>query len=237
MKRFAALLTACILLLGASALAFNGEGYPAWDGAAAPDNALFGAFGEERIALSFDSSDDYSNLEDGIVQACFFAYDKANENFLEMYLLIPQDVQAGDVLTSSQGLDCSIYLYETAVGSETFYYAGDLGNGSTAGSSFELTIESAETTGTTLAMRGRLHAELAHYDSDASGRKESLTISEALFSFQLPLNENPFLPAPSQEPDAIEPNQPSATFPSLPDAPRAGGGTPSFTLPPNYISL
>ena len=230
MKRLAALLTAFILLLGTSALAFTGEGYPSWDGATTPENALFGVFGGERIALGFDSSDDYSNLEDGIVQACFFAYDATNENFLEMYLLIPQDVQAGDVLTSGQGLDCSIYLYETAVGSETFYYAGDLGNASTASSSFELTIESAETAGSLLTMRGHLHAELARYDTDASGRKEPLTISEAIFSFQLPLSEKPFLPAPSQEPGAFAPNQPSATFPSLPDA-------PSFTLPPNYIAL
>ena len=220
MKRFAALLTAFLFLLGASALAFTGQGYPAWDGAAISDDSLSGAFGDERISLAFDPSDDYSNVMDGLIQACFFAYDESEENYLELYLLLPEDVQPGDVLKSGESLDSSIYLYEIGPDSETLYFAGDIYS-AYDGSRFELTIESAENTGSTLSVSGQLTAHLCRYANDTPTR-EFLNISRAYFHFTLPVNANPFAPAPSQQPSEDSPNLP---------------GAPAFTLPPNYVTI
>ena len=237
MKKFAALLTAFILLLSASALAFDGVGYPAWDGEATPENGLFGAFGEDRVSLIFDPSADYSNADDTIVQACFFAYDSTNENFLEMYLLIPRNAAPGDVLTNAGGEDCSIYLYETFQGAETFYYAGGLGNSGPAGSSFEMTVEAVETTDSAITMSGRLRAELARYSISSLEQTELLTINEALFRFQLPLEANPFAPTPTEQPNPFASESPESTFPSLPDFSDSDSVAPRFTLPPNYVSI
>lgn len=227
MKRFAALLTAFLFLLGASALAFNGEGYPAWDGASTPENALCGVFGDERISLSFDPSDDYSNLLDGVVQACFFAYDAAEANFLEMYLLIPQSVAPGDVLKSGDGQDCSIYLYETSIGSETLYYAGELDDIPTVnGSGFEVSIEAAEVSETSIRMSGRLSAQLCRFTREQP-QQELLTVSDVYFDFTLPLFEDPFAPSPSQGPEGSLPDDSSPAMP----------GSPALTLPPKYVTI
>lgn len=220
MKRFAALLTAVIFLLGASALAFDGEGYPSWDGTSAPQNSCCGAFGDERISLAFDPSTDYSNVLGGVVQACFFAYDANDQNFLELYLLIPENVAAGDVLRSGDGKDCSIYLYETAIDSETLYFAGVL-DATPDGSSFELVVESAEVTDTAIRMSGSLTARLCRYDSNAPQR-DFLSIGEAHFDFSLPLEGNPFTPKATDEPEDSVPGLPGAA---------------QFTLPPDYISI
>ena len=241
MKRFAALLTAFVLLLSASALAFKGEGYPAWDGVKTPDNGLCAMFDGESISLSLDPSSDYSNLADGVLQVCFFAYDAADDYFLEMYLLIPQDAASGDVLTDGMGLDCSIYLYETNASSEVFYYAGDLDNSTASDSSFEMTIESAESSASAISMRGQLRAQMVRYDREATGL-EILTIDGAQFNFTLPLTESSYAPASTEEPKAYDPNPsnpgtPEATDPALPDASHPNGSAPAFTLPPDYISI
>ena len=220
MKRFAALLTAVLFLFGASALAFDGVGYPPWDGTSAPQNSCGGAFGDERISLAFDPSDDYSNVMDGVVQACFFAYDSSERNFLELYLLIPRNVAAGDVLRSEESKDSSIYLYEISMDSETLFFAGDLG-GAPDGSSFVLTIDSVETTDAAIHMSGSLTARLCRYDGSAPQR-DFLSISEAYFDFSLPLDGDSPAPSSTQEPEQF--------VPGLPD-------TATFTLPPKYVSI
>ena len=242
MKRFTTLLIVLALLLSASALAFRGEGYPGWDGAVTPSSGLCGTFDGEGITLSFDPSGEFSNLADGLVQACFFAYDASNENYLELYLLIPADLQPGDVLASGDGQDCSIYLYETVAGSETFYYAGNLGDSFAAASSFEIDIDQAESVGAAIHMRGRLQAQMIRYDGADSNEAARLRIDGALFDFSLPLSENTFSPSPSQEadPDAPSPTipiLPNTTFPAIPEKPGAQSGAPAFTLPPDYISI
>ncbi len=248
MKKLAALLTVLALLLGAPALAFEGTGYPAWDGASDPDNGLCAAFDGERIALSFDPSADYSNVQDGTIQACFFAYDATEEHYLELYLLLPQDVAGGDVLQSGDGTICSISLYETALNGETLYYADEIGGD---GTSYELVVESVENTGAAIAMNGRLTAQLCRYVGDQPA-SDMLRVEEARFRFTLPLSAGNFVPAPSQAPDAApaQPeNSPAPVVPTLPESSAAPAvpappensaparGAPAFTLPPDYAVI
>lgn len=229
MKRFAALLLAFMFLLNASALALDGEGYPSWDGMTVPDNGLYGAFEEDSISLSFDPAAEYSNVMNGLIQTCFFAYDATEQTYIEMYLTIPQDVVSGDVLRSGDGTDSAIFLYETSVSSETFYYAGDsdalrsdiVGN-------FEMTIESAETSEAAITMRGKLTAQLCRYVNGAPG-PEFLNVREAHFSYTLPFSGSAFAPAPTPEPDASAPDLPGTRTPNA--------GVPAFTLPPDSVTL
>ena len=237
MKRFAALLTAFILLLSSCALAFEGVGYPEWDGTVIPESGLYGKFGEDRISLIFDPSADYSNTDTSIIQACFFAYDSTNENFLEMYLLIPRDAAPGDVLTTEHGEDCAIYLYENFHGSDIFYYAGGVSDSGPSGGSFELTIETVEATDSAITMSGQLRAELARYNSSAPGQTELLSVGEALFRFQLPLNSDSSASAPKEQPNPFESELPESDLPDLPDLSDSDASGPRFTLPPDYVSI
>ena len=235
MKKIAAALVALALLLSASGLAFRGQGYPAWDGMTVPPNYLSGAFGEDRLSLKFDPSDEYSNVMDRIIQACFFAYDAAETNYLELYLLIPQNILSGDHFKSGEGLNCTIDLYETSISEETFYSADGRDND---GSSYEIQLESVEFGESTITVSGKFAARLCRYEKDAP-TQDFLDISEAHFNFTLPTSTGsartepqpeatfPALPGATQEPGATFPalpgatQEPSVTFPAFPDLPDA----------------
>lgn len=258
MKRFAAAALALALLLSAAALAFDGSGYPAWDGMTAPGNSLCGTFGEERVTLAFDPSTDYSSVAEGLIQVCFFAYDATEEHYLELYLLMPQDVAEGDVITESDACDCSICLYETSLDNERIYYAGTAYESEAAVGSFKLRIESLEHDASSIRMSGSFSAQLIGYDLDQPAGA-ALSAPEAYFDFALPLSPaaagatpTPGFPAaPEATPTPGFPALPGATFPTFPDPTFPGfpgegasaskepgfAGAPAFTLPPDYAEI
>ena len=53
MRKLLAVLMA-LALLCSSALAFEGENYPAWDGASESANAAYGSFDGQSLQLEFD---------------------------------------------------------------------------------------------------------------------------------------------------------------------------------------
>lgn len=267
MKRNAALLIALAMLLSAFALAVEGQGYPAWDGAAIPDDSLCASIGGEDITLRFDPSQDYSNVAEGSIQACFYAYDATGQHYLELYLLLPEGASSGDRFANSDGSGALIDLSEVSMSSETYFCADDIGSD---GSSFELSIESAERSATSIAMQGSFRALLRGYDEQDRALPDSIAIEDAHFSFTLPLSgvaprstpaplpDDELVPAPEATDPPTLPDEPQATFPTLPDEPQAtfpalpdepqatfpalpdephAGDRPSFTLPPYYAEI
>lgn len=252
-KKLAAAMLALALLASAAALAFEGTGYPAWDGASAPESSLVAAFGGENLALAFDPSLDYSGVANGLVTACFFAYDENETHYLELYLCLPQDVLAGDAITQSDACDCSVSLYETSISGESVYFAGTAFGGDPAVGSFELRIEEREASAATLHLSGSLTAQLIGFEQDQP-TQSTLDITAARFDFTLPLTSAAAQvtpePAPGTTPAPTFPALPEATFPALPENPFAGlpeesdpagvpnlGGAPAFTLPPDYAVI
>lgn len=232
MKRFAALTLIVALLLSTFALAVAGQGYPEWDGASEPDNALCASFDGTNIVLDFDPAQDFSNVADGLIQACFFAYDATEEHYLELYLLFPDSVQAGDAFTSADGSGSSVALYETAIAVEDFYCADERGSD---GSYFELKIDSAEVSDSGITMRGSLSATLVQYDENDRPLRGGANIEGARFNFTLPLSGDPFAPAPTPEAGDSKEQSPFA-LPTLPSLPKPGD-RPAFTLPPDYAEI
>lgn len=246
MKKITALLTALALLLSACALAFTGNGYPAWDGAAAPQNAFCGAFGGDSLRLDFDSDPTYSSVLDGMITACFFAFDSAEQNYLEMYLMLPENAAAGDVYSSAAAGDrSSISLYEVSLGGEDLYFAGQLmGSAYPGGTSYEIRIDSVDRTDTSITLQGSMNARLCKIVSSYV-TDEYLDLASAAFQFTVAL-QNGSAPAadPTQQPKAGgQPpfGLPAATPTPTPDfAPKAKAPAytmdphPAFTLPPDY---
>ncbi len=213
-----------LLLACAGAMAFSGSGYPAWDGETEPDNGLNAKFGDERIALNFDPTPDYSFCGEDQIQACFFAYDKLKHNYLELYLLLPLNISAGDILQSEEGSPCSVSLYEVNLQGETLHYAGRAGSGVfPEGSRLEIHIEQMKMDGDQLVMNGRLQARMGEIQQDVPTGK-FLELSDALFCFSLSLSEG----QRSSSPTSV----PQETPPALTQAP--AGAKPVFTLPPDY---
>lgn len=248
MKKLAAILTALALLLSMSAFALSGADYPLWDGASAPMNSLYGSIGGQKLLLSLDTTAEYSNVADGMAQICFFAFDKAEQNYLEMYLLLPENAAAGDVFSPTGGGMSSISLYEVSKDRDELYFSGQVsGFAYPSGSSFEMRIESAQKSNTALSMSGTLDGTLVKF-KDNQPTEETLTLSGVKFDFTLTLSESrapqasaepqaPIQPLPSAEPKpSVAPQIPAPSA-----APKAVQPTmdphPAFTLPPDYAVL
>lgn len=248
MKKTAAILLIVILLFCASAFALSGADYPAWDGASAPDNSLYGGIDGQNLLLKLDDTAEYSNVADGMAQVCFFAFDKAEQNYLEMYLLLPVSAAAGDVFSPTGGGMSSVSLYEVSKTGDKLYFSGQVsGFAYPSGSSFELHIESAQKTDSALSMSGTLEGTLVKF-KDNNPTEETLSLSGVKFSFTLPLNASR-APQPSIAPKAsIQPEFSAVPAPSVapqlpapsavPEAPKATMDPhPAFTLPPDYAVL
>lgn len=223
MRKIAAILLALMLMI-VPAAAMKGEGYPRFDGLEAVQNGMGGQFGEEELLLAFDPGADYSYLRDGYIQGCFFAFDAAEEYYLELYMLLPEKIQAGDVLTpesshAAGASSCCISLFEVDENNnEQSWFAGQiLGSPYPDGTSFSITIEQADYTAESVSVRGSIEASLCMLENDHPSA-EMLNMKTS-FSFVLPLGNAPAAqetPAPKSE------NK-------LP--------VPAFTLPPDHISL
>lgn len=207
-----------LALLCAPAQAFSGKGYPVWDSGSPVENAACGSYDGQSLRLEFDPAPDYSMVDGGIAQLCFFAHDGDGLNYLELYLMLPADVQAGDVFTQEapQAEGCSITLYEVLTSGEDCYCAARfMGMVYPGDSSFELRIDAVEVAPDRLSMRGSLNAVLGRLAGDFP-TGESIHLENITFDCSLPLTGS----AGSKAPDT---------------APAAS--TPKFTLPPDYITL
>lgn len=248
MRKWTAILIALILLFSTSAFGLHGADYPLWDGASTPVNSLYGSIGGQNLLLKLDDTAEYSNVADGLAQICFFAFDKAEQNYLEMYLLLPENAAAGDVFSATSSAMSSVSLYEVSKTGDELYFSGQVaGIAYPSNSSFELRIESANHSDSALTMRGSLEGTLVKFKEN-NPTEETLSLSGVKFDFTLPLNsdrapksnavpEIPALPSPS-----VEPKQ--SALPQLPlptAAPKAPQATldphPAFTLPPDYAVL
>lgn len=254
MKKPAAILTALALLLCMSAFALSGTDYPVWDGSSVPKNSLYGSIGGQNLIMELDTTAEYSNVVDGMAQICFFAFDKAEQNYLEMYVLLPENAAAGDVFSPTSGGLSSISLYEVSKDSEELYFSGQVsGFAYPSGSSFELCIDSAQKSDAALSMSGTLDGTLVKF-KDNVPTEETLILSGVKFDFSLPLSGNrapqpgiepnaPVQPLPSVQPvPSFQPNP--SSMPQLPAptaVPKAVQPTmdphPAFTLPPDYAIL
>lgn len=216
MKELAALVLILLLMGNVCALALNGTGYPAFDGAELPDDSLGGSFGGERLLLAFDPSADYSNLWQGSLQLCFFAFDERQENYLELYLLLPEDLAAGD---GSDLAFASVNLYEASSSHELLYCAAREGDAiDPAGARLELTLDRVDVGANQISASGTLNGLLCAYSGDIP-TGETLELEDVRFDFTLPLSQSAL---PSGAPDGS----------ALP-----GGIKPAFTLPPDYAEV
>ena len=182
MKTLAAILLTLLLMCLPCALALSGSGYPAYDGAALPDNAFGASFGGESLLLSFDPDPEYSGRMDGALQLSFYAYDASGAYCLELYLMLPENPVAGEPAFAS------LYLYEGDSSGETLYFASEKdGAALPTGSSLKLDLEQVDVHADAISGRGALEATLYAFRNNLP-TGEILTLNDARFSFTLPLN-------------------------------------------------
>lgn len=190
MKKLAAILLALLLMCSACAFALSGAGYPAYDGSELSDDAFGASFGGENLLLDFDPAPEYSNRMDGTLQLSFYAYDASGKYCLELYLMLPENLSAGEPSSAS------LYLYEGDGDGETLYFAA-LENGAPLPleSGLKLNLEQVDASADAISGSGTLEATLFAYKNDLPTR-ETLTLNNARFRFTLPLSPAPAFTLP-----------------------------------------
>lgn len=235
MKKTISALIALVFILSFGAYALQGSGYPAYDGNSLPENYMAGNFSGNSLMLEFDPSGDYSFMDRGNLQACFFAFDESETYYIEMYLEMPADIQAGDQLTSSDFLRnlssaTAVSFYEISADTEVLYYSGAiLGVTYPDSSSFEINITEANFTDTSAEVSGTLSAVLTRFEGNTPTR-ETMVLSDIRFHFLLPVGANAITPQPASPAPEASPDAGKKPNPAINPA-------PAFTLPPDYISL
>lgn len=240
MKKFAFLLILCVFLCQTCAFALNGANYPAWNGADPASNSFCASLDGQMLQLEFDPTDPFSMQTDGMLQLCFFAYDGAEQNYLELYLLLPASLSTGDLFSSDVAAQAnSITLYEVSQTGEDMYFAGQfVGVAYPDNSCYEIRIDQADRSADTLSLRGTLSATLCYFDASGQPTSQTLSLSDAQFHLELPIDSAVVAatPQPSAAPESSEaplPDLPSST-PDVATPRPTLDPHPVFTLPPDY---
>ena len=170
----------------------------------------------QTLDLAFDGSEEYSSIMDGSVQASFYVYTDNSANLYELYLVFPDSVQSGSVITPDYALqnapDCSVVLITTIGQTETYYFAGQVdGAAYPDRSGYTMRFDAVTEDGGNRTFRGTLSATLVGVDIDSGDATSSLDIVDAPFSFTMPaanrksLGDDPFAANPTTAPNPVEP--------------------------------
>ena len=202
MKKILIVLLAVVLLC-VNALALEGKGYPAWEGGNVSADSLCGTLDGEKLRLSFDPSAEFSMSYDNYLQICFYAMGAPNDNYIELYLVLPLNTQSGDVITPDfaiyNGLkECSVSFYEVIRSNEDFYVAMQDSAPYPESSSYEIVIDSFTENENSYTVRGTVNAVLAQL-KDLLPTGKTVALTDASFDFTLP-KANVEAPLPSAEP-------------------------------------
>ena len=146
----------------------------------------------QRVALDFDASPQYSSVSDGLVQASFYKYSDDGATLWELYLVFPETVQPGMVITpdysnlTSEESSVVLIASDTNTQKETYYFASIMaGSVYPEGSYFTISFDDIARSGGSVTYSGRLSANLVALDMASGAVQDTLLIEETRFSFTL----------------------------------------------------
>ena len=206
-----------MLLCMPGAFALRGSGYPAYDGNSTPNNFIGGMIDGQNIRLDFDSTIEYSYLDDGYLQACFFSFDQTKNTYFEIYLMLPSSITAGTTLTPQsepEGSRTCISAFEITGQQITEYFVGQNKNAAyPQNASYTIYIQDVQALDTGASISGSIDAVLGNF-ANAAPTGTTLAMTGLRFHFILPFENN-------------KDTQSNAGQKPAPAA-------PAFTLPPDY---
>ncbi|MGN0803588.1 MAG: hypothetical protein ACI4MF_13435 [Candidatus Faecivicinus sp.] len=184
----------------------------------------------EPLTLDFDPDPQFSMCEDGYVQASFYAYGAAGKLY-ELYLVFPQTVAAGDIITAegraAAGDDQSgLMMFVSDNSSDVCSLASQYADGVyPEGSGYEATFSQVSASGTMYTFTGSLKATLVVIDEHYNSLAESHTLT-ASFTFTMDLSgasAEPGSPDPEATPKNSEPpkgnDAPTLPYSAIPTPP------------------
>ena len=169
----------------------------------------------QPTVLGFDNSLEYSSVQDGTVQASFYAYSEDREYLYELYMIFPESVQTGSTITpeyaAKNAPDCSVVLIISNKEVEQYYFAGQIdGKAYPDGSAYTMYFDSVSASDSGRTYSGRLSAAPLGLSDDSDTLMKSFRIDEAPFTFSMSIAENS---------DGSEGNNPFQEAPEMPENP------------------
>ena len=144
----------------------------------------------ETITLNYDPSPEYSSVEDGVVQASFYAYGSDTDVLYELYLTFPQNVQPGTTVTPDYAAmikaEPSVVLIVSSSNEEIYYFSSLMdGMVYPTNSDFAMRFDAIDATDDGTRYSGALTAHLVALDLTSGSVQAELSIADAPFSFTL----------------------------------------------------
>ncbi len=144
----------------------------------------------ESVQLAFDSSPQYSSIQDGLVQASYYAYGSDGINLFELYIIFPDTAKAGMVITpeyiAMTNEESSIVLIQSDNNSEKYFFSSLMdGKVYPAGSDFTISIGAVDETAEGITYSGTLSATLIALDTASGEVIATLAIPETPFRFTI----------------------------------------------------
>ena len=146
----------------------------------------------ERVTLDFDSSDQYSSIQNGVVQASFFAYSQDKTMLFELYMIFPETAKPGMVITPDYSAliseESSVVLIVSDVQTQQeVYYFSSLMDGTVypENSSYAIAIDDILEIDGATSFSGRLAATLISLDMTTGEALAVFDIAETPFRFTI----------------------------------------------------
>lgn len=208
-KLIAILICAMLILLPALALAEAPIEDALPDRAPAAGDTIELEIEGERVLLDFDTSSQYSSIEDGQVQASFYKYSDDGATLYELYIIFPDTAQAGMVITpeyaalTNEESSVVLIVSDTQTQQEQYYFSslmdGDVYPG---GSDYTIAIDDVYEIDGGTTYKGRLSATLVALNMSTGDIEATLAVPETAFSFTLGgTSERHADPLPTETPD------------------------------------
>ncbi len=177
---------------------------------AASDSIEFD-FNGQHLTLMFDRSEQFSHVSGGTVQASFYTYLDGSDDLYELYMIFPQDVQAGTTVDPAyarqHAADTVVMLIVTTKAGVGYYFAGKAD--ATDATDYAMTFETVSDTDAGRTYSGTLSASMVGLAEDFDTELTPVSIQNARFSFTMPMQGGD---APEEFPEDTLPPGEEAPF-------------------------
>ena len=147
---------------------------------------------EGPVTLDFDSSTQYSTIEGGLVQASFYSYSADGATLYELYIVFPDTVQPGMVITpeyaalTNEESSVVLIISDTRTQAEQYFFASLMDGGIyPEGSNYTIAINDLYESDGATTFDGSLSATLVALDMASGEVAATLSFPETPFHFTI----------------------------------------------------
>ena len=194
MKKLIAILCAALLALSSCALAEPPlDTLPNSDSrSAASGDAFEITIYGETISLDYDTSEQYSKIDNGQVQASYYRYSDDGKALVELFITFPESTQPGMVISpdysalTNEESSVVLIISDMETQKESYYFSSLMaGIPYPQGSDYQISLDSVSEVDGATTFEGRLSATLVALNMETGEVMDTLVVPETPFRFTM----------------------------------------------------